>query len=104
MLFRSAKGTVKTATIRHFFVEEQYRSAGLADELLEFALKHAFTEHAKVEAVRAYASPLEQYASDSLRMHGFELERKTERVGALRWQNSAQILRKERWSSTVASQ
>ncbi|KAM5535419.1 hypothetical protein V8D89_010941 [Ganoderma adspersum] len=94
-----AKGTAKVATIRHFFVEEQYRPAGTEDDLLEFALRHAFTSDAKVEAVRAYASPLEAYAGKSLRKHGFALERKTERVGALRWQNSIQILTRERWAA-----
>ncbi|KAI1797833.1 hypothetical protein LXA43DRAFT_909947 [Ganoderma leucocontextum] len=93
------KGTAKIVTIRHFYVEEQYRPAGMEDDLLEFALRHAFTNDAKVEVVRACASPLESYVSESLRKHGFELERKTERVGALRWQNSIQILMRERWTA-----
>lgn len=96
------KGTAKVATIRHFFVEEQYRPAGTEDDLLEFALRHAFTSDTKVEAVRAYASPLAAYAGESLRKHGFTLERKTERVGALRWQNSIQILTRERWAAVAA--
>ena len=96
------KGTAKTATIRHFYVEEQYRPAGMADELLAFALRHAFSKDLRVEAVRAHASPLAGYASDALKRHGFELERKTERVGALRWQDSVQILSRERWAAVEA--
>ena len=97
----TTKGTAKVATIRHFFVEEQYRPAGTEDDLLEFALRHAFTNDAKVEAVRAHASPLESYVSKSLHKHGFALERKTERVGALRWQNSIQILTRKRWAAAA---
>ncbi|PIL32014.1 hypothetical protein GSI_06718 [Ganoderma sinense ZZ0214-1] len=96
-----SKGTAQTATIRHFFVEDQYRPAGTEDDLLEFALRHAFTNDAKVETVRAYASPLESYIGNSLRKHGFALERKTEKVGALRWQNSTQILTRERWADVA---
>ena len=95
------KGTAKTATIRHFFVEEQYRPAGTEDDLLEFALRHAFTNDPNVQAVRAYASPLEGYISETLRKHGFALESKTETVGALRWQNSTQILTRERWAAVA---
>ena len=56
----------------------------------------------RVEAVRAHASPLAGYASEALKRHGFELERKTERVGALRWQDSVQILSRERWAAVEA--
>ena len=92
-----SKGTAKVATIRHFYVDEEYRPAGMANDLLEFALKHAFTADPKLEAVRATDSPLQAYVGDALRSHGFILERKTESFGALRWQSSVKILQRSRW-------
>ncbi|RDX55914.1 hypothetical protein OH76DRAFT_1370484 [Lentinus brumalis] len=94
-----SRGTSPIATIRHFYVDEQYRPAHLADDLLDHTLKHAFTSDAKLQAVRASESPLQRYISDALRKRGFHLEKKTERVGALRWQNSTSILEKEVWAA-----
>ncbi|RPD62991.1 hypothetical protein L226DRAFT_556356 [Lentinus tigrinus ALCF2SS1-7] len=94
-----SRGTSPIATIRHFYVDEQYRPAGLADDLLDHALKHAFTSNAELQAIRASDSPLQRYISDALRKRGFHLEKKTDRVGALRWQNSTSILEKERWAA-----
>lgn len=92
------KGTSKIATIRHFYVDEEYRPAGMASDLLQFALRHAFASDTKPEAVRGTDSPLQLYISDALRTHGFKLERKAESFGALRWQNSIRVLQKSQWS------
>ncbi|KAI0724501.1 hypothetical protein C8T65DRAFT_626693 [Cerioporus squamosus] len=94
-----SRGTSPIATIRHFYVDEQYRPANLADDLLDHALKHAFTSDVKLQVVRASESPLQRYISDALRKRGFRPERKTKRVGALRWQNSTSIVEKERWAA-----
>ncbi|KAI8995581.1 hypothetical protein BD414DRAFT_435611 [Trametes punicea] len=101
---KMTKGTSKVATIRHFYVEEPYRRAGMQDDLLEHALKHAFTSDTRLESVRAADSPLRSYIGDSLRKHGFRLEKKAESVGALRWQNSIQILDRKRWSTPSTAQ
>ena len=99
-----SKGTSTIATIRHFYVEEQYRPAGLADDLLDHALKHAFTSDAKLQAVRASESPLQKYITEALRKRGFRWEKKTERMGALQWQTSTSILEKERWAAAQGQQ
>ncbi|KAI9063017.1 hypothetical protein FKP32DRAFT_1592982 [Trametes sanguinea] len=96
---KMTKGTSKVATIRHFHVEEPYRPAGMQDDLLSYALKHAFTADPKLEAVRAHSSPLRGYIGDSLKKHGFRLEKKGERVGALRWRNTVHILDRARWAA-----
>ncbi|OSD03483.1 hypothetical protein PYCCODRAFT_1451615 [Trametes coccinea BRFM310] len=96
---KMTKGTAKVATIRHFHVEEPYRPAGMQNDLLSYALKHAFTVDPKLEGVRATASPLRAYISESLKRHGFRHEKKGARVGALRWQNSVYILDRAQWAS-----
>ncbi|KAI0651801.1 hypothetical protein C8Q79DRAFT_58762 [Trametes meyenii] len=101
---KMSKGTAKVATIRHFYVDEPYRPVGMQDDLLEHALKHAFSAEAKLEGVRAAESPLRNYVGDALRKYGFELEKKTERVGALRWQDSVRILHRTRWSRPMEKQ
>ncbi|KAI0669948.1 hypothetical protein C8Q78DRAFT_1154555 [Trametes maxima] len=101
---KMSKGTAKIATIRHFYVDEPYRLVGMQDDLLEHALEHAFSADTKLEGVRAAESPLRRYIGDALRKHGFELEKKTERVGALRWQDSLRILNRSRWSRSSEKQ
>ncbi|KAI0778135.1 hypothetical protein BD413DRAFT_507004 [Trametes elegans] len=97
---KMSKGTAKVATIRHFYVEEHYRRAGMQDDLLEHALRHAFTSDTKLEGVRAQDSSLRGYISAALRKHGFELERKAEAVGALRWGTSIRTLTRSRWADS----
>ncbi|KAI0757047.1 hypothetical protein C8Q80DRAFT_1265030 [Daedaleopsis nitida] len=93
------KGTSTIATIRHFYVDEEYRPAGMANDLLDFALSHAFTADAKLEAVRAYDSPLQSYIGVALRSQGFKLEKKAEKFGALRWQSTILIMDRGRWAT-----
>ncbi|KAI0374219.1 hypothetical protein BV20DRAFT_961323 [Pilatotrama ljubarskyi] len=93
------KGTSKVAKIRHFYVDEPYRAAALQDDLLEHALKHAFTADSQLESIRAVESPLRGYIGDALRKHGFEFEKKAERVGTLRWQETVSKLDRGRWAS-----
>ncbi|KZT06924.1 uncharacterized protein LAESUDRAFT_749833 [Laetiporus sulphureus 93-53] len=91
------KGTSETAAIRHFYVEEQYRRAGMQHDLLAHAVKHVFSSSQKVKTISAVDSPLKPYVGDALRQQGFELERKTEKVGILRWQNTVRVLSREHW-------
>ena len=100
----TSKGTAPVATIRHFYVDEPYRPAGMADDLLAFALGHAFGADQRLEAVRAHANPLYAYVGQSLAKHGFVLEKKLDRVGALRWQNTAHILQKDAWVAQKSRQ
>jgi len=91
------KGTSKTATIRHFYVDEQYRQAGMQEDLLTHAVNRAFDSSPIVQNIRAPDTPLRAYISKALQQQGFQLERKTEKIGILRWQNSVRILNRETW-------
>jgi len=94
-----SKGTSSTATIRHFYVDEPYRPAGMQHDLLSHAVKLAFSKDPTVQAIRAADSPLKPYASEALRRAGFQLEGKTEKVGILKWQNSVRVLSRKAWKS-----
>ncbi|EED77984.1 predicted protein [Postia placenta Mad-698-R] len=93
------EGTSSTATIRHFYVEELYRPAGIQHDLLTHAVRMAFSRDPKVQTIRASDTPLKPYVSEALRQARFQLEAKTEKVGMLRWQNSTHILRRKGWKS-----
>ncbi|KAI0825182.1 hypothetical protein BC628DRAFT_1375904 [Trametes gibbosa] len=95
---KMSKGTSKIATIRHFHVEEAYRGAGMQDDLLDYALTHAFTADTKLEGVRAVESSLKRYIGDALRKRGFALEKKAERIGTLRWKQGISLLERGSWT------
>ena len=95
---KMTKGTSRIATIRHFYVEDPYRRVGMQDDLLDYALAHAFSSDAMLESVRVVESPLRKYIVETLNKHNFKVERKAERVGALRWQNRVRILDRQQWS------
>ncbi|KAH9849808.1 hypothetical protein C2E23DRAFT_905612 [Lenzites betulinus] len=95
---KMSKGTSKIATIRHFHVEEAYRAADMQGELLDYALKHAFAADPKLEGVRAAELSLKGYIGAALRKRGFALEKKGERIGTLRWQQSVRLLERSKWT------
>ncbi|OBZ79341.1 hypothetical protein A0H81_00752 [Grifola frondosa] len=97
----TSQGTNTDATIRHFYVEEAYRKTFIQNDLLAHAIAHAFSNDAAVQRIRAAESPLQRYIGDALREQGFQLEKKTERIGALRWQNSIRVLDRKRWKLSV---
>jgi hypothetical protein len=92
------KGTSSTATLRHFYVQEQYRKAKVQDDLLAHALRHAFSSDGIVQCIRATDSPLIPYARESLRSAGFKLLEYTEEVGVLRWKLGLRMLERADWN------
>ncbi|KAI0732348.1 hypothetical protein C8Q72DRAFT_144638 [Fomitopsis betulina] len=95
------KGTGYTAVIRHFYVDEAYRSAGAQQDLLKFALKHAFESDPAVQEIHCDDTPLRKYVGDALRKAGFQLEWQTEKVGILGWQNCVRTLSRDKWKPVV---
>ncbi len=91
---------VKTAVIRHFQVEEMYRSAKPQDDLLHLAVDHAFKNDPKLERIEATDSPLISYLRPCFRAEGFELDHYTKKVGILGWQLGKRYLERERWSKS----
>jgi len=65
------KGTSDVATIRHFYVEEQFRKTDIQDDLLQHALRRTFEGDEKVKKVRIAYCTLARYLDKTLRKHGF---------------------------------
>ena len=94
------KGTKppKTALIRHFYVEEPFRSSNIQDDLLKHAVNYAFERDAKLERIEAPDSPLIGYLRPCLRSTGFELDHHTKKVGLLRWNLGIRYLERKSWN------
>jgi len=86
----------KTATIRHFYVDEAYRSANIQEDLLEQAVKHAFSDP-KVQRIEAFDSPLVPYLRACLRDAKFQLDHNTKKVGLFRWSLGVRYLNRDEW-------
>jgi GNAT superfamily N-acetyltransferase len=86
----------KSATIRHFYVDEPYRAAKIQEDLLEHAVKHAFSDP-KVQRIEAFDSPLVPYLRACLRNAGFQFDHNTKTVGILRWSLSIRYLNRDEW-------
>ncbi|KAJ3507709.1 hypothetical protein NLJ89_g6151 [Agrocybe chaxingu] len=74
-----------TALVRHFHVEESFRRSNVQDDLLDYAVKHAFNTDPKLERIEATDSPLVPYLRTCLRAAGFELDHHTKKIGILQW-------------------
>ncbi|KAF8973972.1 hypothetical protein BDZ97DRAFT_1912415 [Flammula alnicola] len=90
----------KTALIRHFHVEEAYHNANIQDDLLEYAVNHAFSKDPKLERIEATDSPLVPYIRVSLRKAGFELDHHTKQIGIRGWKLGVRYLRRENWKKS----
>lgn len=90
------KGTSSTAVIRHFYVDEEFRPAGVQEDLLNEALNHAFT-NPKIQDVKTYNSTLVGYTQKCFRDAGFKLQRNTGKVGVLGWNIGEHTLDRETW-------
>ncbi|KDR85042.1 hypothetical protein GALMADRAFT_83372 [Galerina marginata CBS 339.88] len=93
-----AEKAPKTALIRHFYVEEAFRTANIQDDLLSYAVNHAFNNDPKLERIEASDSPLMHYLRPCLRVAGFELDHHTKTVGILKWSLGTRYLERARWS------
>ena len=92
-----SKGTTTTtATIRHFYVAESFRQANIQEDLLQYAVKAAFSD-SKVQRIEAFDSPLVPYLRDCLRKAGFKLDHNTKKVGLLGWSLGVRYLNRDEW-------
>jgi hypothetical protein len=92
-----------TATIRHFFVEEEYRTSDIQTDLLSYAVHHAFKSDDTVRQIKASDSPLAPYARETLRSTGFQLEAHVDKVGIFRWKLGIRILERAEWEKRQAN-
>jgi hypothetical protein len=93
----SKKGTSAVATIRHFYIMEEYRPALIQEDLLEYAVSQAFSKDPKVKAIKAVDSDFEKWKAAALTKEGFVVEKELKRVGLLRWKIRSRELTRERW-------
>jgi len=91
------KGTSRIATIRHFYVEEQFRGIGMQKDLLDHALRHTFSSISPVRTIKAADSPLVPYVKECLRSAGFQLQKHTDKVGLFAWKLGQRILERDDW-------
>jgi GNAT superfamily N-acetyltransferase len=92
----ASKSKGKTATIRHFYVDEPYRVANIQEDLLKHAVNHAFSDP-KVQRIEASDSPLVPYLRACLRNAGFQLDHNTKKIGLLRWNVGVRYMSRDEW-------
>jgi len=86
----------KTATIRHFYVEEAFRGTNIQEDLLQHAVKHAFS-NPQVQHIEAFDSPLVPYLRTCLRNTGFQHHHNTKKVGLFQWSLGVRYLNRDEW-------
>ncbi|KIK71056.1 hypothetical protein GYMLUDRAFT_312766 [Collybiopsis luxurians FD-317 M1] len=91
------RGTSKTAVIRHIYVDEPYRSTGVQDDLIEFALQSLFSSNSSVLSVKTTSSPLRAYVEKALNEAGFKFEGISETAGLLKWKVSKRVMTRDEW-------
>ena len=93
----ASKSNDKTATIRHFYVDEPYRVANVQEDLLEHAVKHTFSVP-KIQRIEAFDTPLVPYLRICLRNAGFQPDLGyTKKVGVLGWSWGVRYLNRDEW-------
>ncbi|KAG5342420.1 hypothetical protein J132_09858 [Termitomyces sp. J132] len=93
----SSNKTPVSAIIRHFYVDEVYRSSGIQEDLLTYALRMAFDAEPGLKVVNAYDSQLIPYVRTCLRDASFVLQETTKKIGVLGWQLGRRSLSREEW-------
>lgn len=90
-----------SAIIRHFYVDEVYRSSGIQEDLLTHALRMAFDAEPALKVVYAHDSQLIPYIRNCLRNASFVLEENTKRIGVFGWQLGRRSLSREEWEKKI---
>ncbi|KAF8350021.1 hypothetical protein F5887DRAFT_1070254 [Amanita rubescens] len=67
---KSSKQANTEATIKHFYIDEPYRSTGIQEDLLAYAIRQAF-ETPSIETIKVEGSPLIPYVHRALLSTGF---------------------------------
>lgn len=91
------KGTSSTANIRHFYTMYEYRKTEVQDDLLEYAVKHAFEADSTVKSIVATENTLDRWATRAYQKHGFAIEKSIGKMGILGWELRTRVLTRKRW-------
>lgn len=100
----SKKGTSEVATVRHFYVMEEYRTTFMQEDLLQFAVQHTFSKDSKVKTIEAVDSTLELWAGKAMTKEGFSVEKTLKRIGILGWYTRSRVLKRGRWEQNSKAQ
>jgi GNAT superfamily N-acetyltransferase len=92
-----SQGTSPIATIRHFYIEEPYRKAGIQKDLLEHAIQHAFKADKAAKEIMVTTTSLIMYAQKCIRDAGFVLEKPVGKLGIYGWNFDLLVLRRAQW-------
>jgi RimJ/RimL family protein N-acetyltransferase len=93
---KTSASEFKTATIRHFYVDQTYRTTNVQEDLLQHAVKHAFSD-SKVQRIEAFDSPFVPYIRVCLQSAGFQLDHYTKKFILLRWSVGVRYLNRDEW-------
>ncbi|KIP11990.1 hypothetical protein PHLGIDRAFT_27606 [Phlebiopsis gigantea 11061_1 CR5-6] len=100
----SKRGTSEVATIRHFYVMEEYRSTLMQEDLLHFAVQQTFSMDRKVKKIKAADSTLEPWGGAAMTKEGFTTEKQLGKMGILGWAIRSRVLTREKWAQIPDSQ
>ncbi|KAL0580400.1 hypothetical protein V5O48_001645 [Marasmius crinis-equi] len=98
-----ARGTSETAVLRHFYVDEPYRTVNIQNDLLQHALRHTFTAKSPPQRVKAVCSSLTNYLEHCLKEEGFTLQGAEGSLGIFGWKTGIWVLERERFQKKQVS-
>ncbi|KAI6047610.1 hypothetical protein EDC04DRAFT_3101015 [Pisolithus marmoratus] len=91
-------GTSSVATIRHLYVDELFRRADVQDDLVAFAVRHAFDASGDVKEIRVVTSSLLGYVQESLGKFKFKMDGTTRiKLGVYGWTTGVMNLKRVDW-------
>ncbi|KAG2154890.1 hypothetical protein DEU56DRAFT_868418 [Suillus clintonianus] len=97
-----SQGTSSVATIRHFYIEEPYRRAGIQEDLLAHAIQHTFKMDNAVKEIKVTTTSLIPYVQKCIHDAGFALEKPVGKVGIYGWKFDLFVLRRAHWNKQNA--
>lgn len=87
----------ETAVVRHFYVDEVYRSSGVQVDLVKHAVQIAFDSDDRILRINAPDSLLTPYIGSCLQEAGFVVDYPIEEVGLFKWKIHMRTLEREVW-------
>ncbi|PFH54522.1 hypothetical protein AMATHDRAFT_52137 [Amanita thiersii Skay4041] len=94
---RRSKQPALQAMIRHFYVDEPYRTTGIQDDLLQYAIRQTFESGANIKSIQAESTALLPYIKKSLVPVGFKPIGRSRKVGLFGWQFEEMVLDRSCW-------
>lgn len=91
------KQAATEATIRHFYVDAPFRTTGIQDDLLAYAIRHTFDVNSNINVIKAEGNPLVPYFTKALRSAGFAQGSNIGTIGLFKWQLHEMILERAQW-------